>query len=129
MQSFSRRQWLQSTSCGFGSLALAGLANETMAAAESPFAPKKTHHPPRAKRVIFIFMMGGVSQVDSFDPKPELTKHDGKKIKFYNARSRVVRDERVFKELWKFKNTGEMGMPVSELFPHIGSCVDDLCFL
>ena len=125
----TRRQMLQTTSCGFGSLALAGLTNEANAAAKSPFAPKPTHHAPRAKRVIFIYMQGGVSQVDSFDPKPELTKHDGKQIDFYNARNRVTRKERVFKELWKFRNYGEMGMPVSELFPHIGCCVDDLCFL
>ena len=109
----TRRQLLQSTGCGFGSLALAGLTNEASAAARSPFAPKKTHHAPRAKRVIFILMHGGVSQVDSFEPKPQLEKHDGKKIKFYNARNRVVRDERVYKSLWKFKNYGEMGMPVS----------------
>ena len=128
-QASTRRELLQTTGCGFGSLALAGLANEASGADASPFAPKPTHHAPRVKRVIFILMHGGVSQVDSFEPKPKLDKHHGEKIKFYNARNRVVRNEKVYKALWKFKNSGEMGMPVSELFPHIGECVDDLCFM
>jgi hypothetical protein len=77
LQRLSRRHALQTLGCGFGSLALAGLAAQDAArasAANDPLAPKKPHHPPRAKRIIFLFMAGGVSHVDSFDYKPRLTQ-------------------------------------------------------
>ncbi|MCU0704120.1 MAG: DUF1501 domain-containing protein, partial [Fimbriiglobus sp.] len=70
----SRRDWLTRTGCGFGSLALAGLATRQATAAPDPLAPKEPHHKPKAKRVIFLFMQGGVSHVDSFDHKPRLDK-------------------------------------------------------
>src|SRR5262245_5670138 len=74
----SRREMLQTASCGFGYLALAALASESRA--EAPLREKKPHVTPRAKRVIFVFMHGGPSQVDTFDPKPLLEQYDGKPL-------------------------------------------------
>ncbi|MCA9248272.1 MAG: DUF1501 domain-containing protein [Planctomycetales bacterium] len=126
----SRRDLLRGVACGFGSLAMAGLCqNKSWAATGSPLAPKPTHHPARAKRVIFVFMQGGPSHVDTFDHKPMLAKHDGEKIDFFNARSRVVRKEPVMKSPWKFRPYGECGHMCSELFPEIAQHVDDLCFI
>lgn len=130
--SFSRRRMLQSTACGFGSLALAGLLNQPSRAA-NPLAPKIPHLPAKAKRVIFLFMAGGVSQVDSFDYKPLLEKEDGKSREFNDARN-VARSgkgssARVMKSLWKFGRHGESGKWASELFPGMCEHVDDLCFL
>ena len=84
---------------------------------------------PRAKRVIFLFMQGGPSHVDSFDHKPRLARDDGRKIRFYNARRRKVQEETVMGPLWTMKQHGECGQWVSELFPHIAKRVDDLCFI
>ncbi len=130
--SFSRRRMLQSTACGFGSLALAGLLNQPGRAA-NPLAPKIPPVPAKAKRVIFLFMAGGVSQVDSFDHKPLLDKEDGKSREFNDARN-VARSgkgstARVMKSLWKFRQHGESGKWASELFPAMCEHVDDLCFL
>jgi hypothetical protein len=129
-QPISRRRLLQSASCGFGYLALAGLCGETQAAApDNPLAPKPPHHTPKAKRVIFLFMQGGPSHVDTFDYKPRLARDDGKKVPFLVARTRQVTAERVFQSLWKFKQYGQCGRWVSDLFPHIARHVDDLCFI
>ena len=76
----SRRSALQTLACGFGHLALAGLAAQRTLAAANPLSPKKPHFLPKAKRVIFLFMQGGVSQVDSFDYKPILEKEDGNRF-------------------------------------------------
>src|SRR5439155_18091884 len=85
---FSRRAALKSAACGFGYLALAGLAadNARAAASLNPLAPRLPHFAPRAKRVIFLFMQGGVSHVDSFDYKPALAKQDGKMMPFDDSR-------------------------------------------
>ena len=125
-----RRDALKAAGCGFGYLAFAGMAgNDALAAPVNPLSAKKPMFTPKAKRVIFIFMQGGPSHVDTFDPKPQLEKYDGQKVKFYNARHREVREEPVMKALWKFKKYGQCGQPVSELFPHIAKHVDDLCLI
>jgi hypothetical protein len=130
--SVTRRQALQSAACGFGYLALAGLTNSADAAT-NPLVVRPTHHQPKAKRVIFIFMQGGPSHVDSFDYKPRLDADDGKMMSFDDARvlakTRKIENHRVFKAMWKFHRYGECGHMVSELFPHIAEHVDDLCFL
>ena len=122
----TRRQALQAAACGFGSLALAGLTNSAGAA-------PVFHHAPRAKRVIFLFMAGGVSHVDSFDHKPRLDLDDGKMMEFSDARvlanSGKVVKHRVMKSLWKFRQHGDSGHWASELFPEMAQHVDDLCFL
>ncbi len=134
-----RRQLLQHTACGFGALAAGYLAaNDSAAIAgttTSGFAGiPGTHHPPRAKRIIFLFMQGGVSQVDSFDYKTELAKRDGEKMAFDDARTiaktgKRGSEHRLMKSPWKFHQYGESGRWVSDLFPHTSKHVDDLCFL
>jgi hypothetical protein len=128
----TRRRMLQDLACGFGSLALAGMANG-QASAASVLAAKATHIAPRAKRVIFLFMAGGVSHVDSFDYKPTLEREDGKMRSFDDARnlarSGKGAEARVMKSLWKFRQRGECGKWASDLFPEMSKCVDDLCFL
>lgn len=103
------------------------------AASGNPLAPKPVHFPARAKRVIFLFMQGGPSHVDTFDYKPLLEKHDGENRTFDDARvlakTKTITKHRVFKSPWKFKQYGECGQHVSELFPNIARHVDDLCFL
>lgn len=132
----SRRQALQSLACGFGYLAAAGLAQEQVARAapfQSPLAAKLPHFPPRAKRVIFLFMQGGPSHVDTFDYKPVLEQRDGEMLDFDDARTlaktKQVKPHRVYRNLWRFRKYGECGQHVSELFPHIAKHVDDLCFI
>ena len=127
----TRRQALQSASCGFGFLALAGLTRAAEAA--EPLAPKPPHHPPRANRIIFLFMQGGPSHVDTFDYKPRLAHDDGTMIEFDDARTlaktRKIVPHRVMKSPWKFQRYGQSGRWVSELFPHTARHVDDLCVL
>jgi hypothetical protein len=113
---------LRRTSTGFGMLALAGLmADEAYAD-----SPSSTHHPPKVKNVIFCYMSGGVSHVDSFDPKPRLAKEAGEPMPFPTERTMFNQDGNIFPSPWAFKHYGESGIPVSDLFPHMGSCADDL---
>ncbi|MBL9179126.1 MAG: DUF1501 domain-containing protein [Verrucomicrobiaceae bacterium] len=124
----SRRQVLQSTGCGFGYLAW-----QAMAQSQAAPAGRRPHHQPRAKRVIFLFMQGGVSHVDSYDYKPRLLKDDGKIIDVEDSRSVAKTGkgslQRVMKPLWDFKQHGETGRWASNLFPHVNQHIDDLCFL
>jgi hypothetical protein len=127
----TRRRMLRDVACGFGSLALVGMLNEQAIA--NPLAPKLPHFAPRAKRVIFLFMAGGVSHVDSFDYKPLLEKEDGRMRQFDDARNlaRTGRgaESRVMKSLWKFQQHGQSCKWASALFPEMCQRVDDLCFL
>lgn len=127
MQEFlTRRQLLKSAAAGFGYLAFAGLAGAEQAS--NPLAPRLGHHPARAKRVIFLFMHGGPSQVDTFDYKPRLAKDDGKEMPFSPAKGTTV-SRKLMKSPWEFAQHGECGHWVSELFPEVAKHVDDLCFL
>src|SRR5688572_6398020 len=121
----SRRQLLRTLSCGFGYLAMSGLAAH--AARVNPLAARPSLFAPRAKRVIFLFMQGGPSQVDTFDPKPRLDIDDGKEIPFNVARTRTITPRKVLRSPWKFKRHGQCGQWVSELLPNIAQHVDDLC--
>ena len=130
----SRREMLLASSAGFGSLALAGLLAEEAAAAvpgdsDNPLVQKAPHFTPRAKRIIFLFMHGGPSQVDTFDYKPLLQRDHGKPFPY--ERPRVVSSEtfNLLKSPWAFKRYGESGQWASELFPHVAEFVDDLCFI
>jgi hypothetical protein len=134
-----RREALKTAACGFGYIALAGLANE-QAAPESqprpadPQGPRRLHLAPKAKRVIFLFMQGGVSQVDSYDYKPRLARDDGKTMPFDDARALANSGtrgttQRVMKPLWKFSQHGQCGRWASDLLPEINRHIDDLCFL
>lgn len=124
-----RREFMGRGAMGFGSLALAGIMQDEVQAASSGLLPVAPHFPPRAKNVIFLFMDGGVSQVDSFDPKPRLAKENGQKPKFQVDKTVFNNNGNILKSPWEFKNYGESGLPISDLFPHIGSCADDLCVL
>jgi Protein of unknown function (DUF1501) len=128
----SRRHFLQNTACGFGSLALAGMANAAASSAD-PLAPRRPHHTPKAKRVIFLFMSGGVSHVDSFDYKPILDKRNGEMITFEDSRAiaktGMGAPMRVFKPLWNFAQHGESGHWASDLFPNMAKHVDDMTFI
>jgi hypothetical protein len=132
----TRRSALQSLGCGFGYLALAGLASQekaaaAMAAAPNPLAPKPPHFKPRAKRIIFLFMQGGVSHVDSWDYKPRLIEEDGKMMDFDDLRTLARGDKppqmRVMKSLWNFGQHGQSGLWASDLFPEMAKHVDDFC--
>jgi len=131
----TRRDVLQRALGGFGAIALQGLlAEETRADAASSsadsLAPKIPHHQPRAKRVIFLYMTGGVSHVDSFDPKPELFANHGKKINVDNWQGKLGQFTRYLKKPdWKFSRGGKSGIEVSDLFPHMRGVVDDLCVI
>ena len=124
----SRREILRRTGAGFGSLALSALlADECRAEASAihPLAPRPPHFKARAKRVIFLFMPGGPSQVDTFDPKPELTRLNGKPSpKLYIGKRRNL-----LASPWKFRKHGQSGLEISELFPRIAGFADQLCVL
>ncbi|MGE3818488.1 MAG: DUF1501 domain-containing protein [Isosphaeraceae bacterium] len=125
----SRRAMLVGSANGFGLLALAGLLGETVAAEEpEPLAGRRPHFAPKAKNVIFCFMDGGVSHVDSFDPKPKLAEVDGQA--FTESKNPTANANRKWlRSPWRFRRHGESGMPVSDLFPHIANCVDDLAVI
>ncbi len=134
----TRRDVLQKTACGFGGLALAGLCAQNSAIAgktsESLQSTKDPHHQPRAKRIIFLFMQGGPSQVDTFDYKPALDENDGKSFSFNDARTIANTGKRgtsqhVMKSPWKFRPYGESGRAASDLFPATASHMDDLTFV
>src|SRR4051794_10630166 len=129
--SISRRRMLQDCAGGFGSLALAALlAEESKAdtppvAKVNPLAPRPPHFAPRAKRVIFLFMKGGPSHVDTFDPKPMLQRDDGKPFPHAKPRVQFAETGMLLASPWKFRQYGQSGIEVSELFPHVAGCVDD----
>src|SRR6185503_9169281 len=132
----SRRRFLQDSACGFGALAFAGLgAGKALAAGNDPLGAKRPHFAPKAKRVIFLFMQGGVSHVDSYDYKPLLFQQDGKMFSFDDARQiansgqRQKSSQRIFKPMWKFSQYGQSGRWGSMLFPEVNQHVDDLCFI
>tara|TARA_B100001057_G_scaffold331259_1_gene331568 strand:+ start:1066 stop:2481 length:1416 start_codon:yes stop_codon:yes gene_type:complete len=128
---FTRRALLKSAACGFGSLALAGM-QDTFALSGNPLAAQSPLIAQRAKRVIFIFMAGGPSHVDTFDYKPTLFEKDGKDVDFVGVRTGTFGKQskrKLMKPLWEFKQHGECGQHVSSLFPHIAGQVDDLAFI
>ncbi len=134
LQPLHRRHLLQRAACGFGSLALAGMCgNGHSLAADGALSQRLPLFAPRAKRVIFVFMQGGPSQVDTFDFKPALEQHHGELLAFRDARREaktgMTGEETVMKSLWPFRQYGESGHWVSDLFPEIGRHVDDLCFI
>ncbi|QDU97770.1 DUF1501 domain-containing protein [Lignipirellula cremea] len=134
--SLSRRQLLQGSAAGFGWLAAASLlAEEHLAAAEaapandSPLAARPPHFPAKAKRIIFLFMKGGPSQIDTFDYKPLLERDHGKPLPFARPRVQFAPTKNLLKSPWKFQQHGDSGLYVSELFPHTAKMVDELCIL
>jgi hypothetical protein len=134
----NRRQMLLQCANGFGALALSALMTDR-AFGEGlkpehdipgdPLAPRLPHDAPRAKNVIFLFMDGGPSQVDTFDPKPRLDREHGEKIRMKVPPTQFDDVGTVLKSPWKFRQYGQSGTPVSDLFPHVAQCVDDLAIV
>ena len=120
---FSRRQLLANASTGFGMAALAGLMQ-----AESPVNRAK-RFAPKARSVIFCYMSGGVSHLDSFDPKPLLEKYAGQPMPGVVQKTQFNNNGTVQPAHWEFRRRGQSGMPVSELFPHMATVADELCVI
>jgi len=121
MLNLSRRRLLGQAAVGFGSLAL-----HSLVAAEDQQRP---HFAPKAKRVIFLFMKGGPSQVDTFDYKPRLQKDDRKPLPFEKPRVQFSQTSGLLASPWTFRAYGQSGALVSDLFPQVGQCADDLCII
>lgn len=130
---FTRRQFLESTACGFGALALNTLCTEQAAASStSPLAPRAPHFRAKAKRVIFLFMEGGPSHMDLFDYKPRLAKQNGDKLPFKlpEAEATVgLENTRLLGPIAAFQRRGQSGLHVSDLLPNLGQHADSLCVL
>ena len=131
----ARREMLRRFACGFGYLAFWGLAAEELGAGDetagsvNPLAPRKPRFAAKAKRIIFLFMGGGVSHVDTFDPKPTLTRLDGQPMPGAKPRITFGQTGNLMKSPWEFRRYGESGIEVSDLFPHVGACMDDICVI
>jgi len=131
----SRREMLSQCANGFGAVALAAMmadgqrAANAAAGSEGRSVTQGTHFEPKVRNVIFLYMDGGVSQVDSFDPKPELDKQNGKPFPAKIEKTQFNNIGNSLASPWKFKNYGKSGTPVSELFPHVGQHVDDMAVI
>ena len=128
----TRRQLLQTAACGFGSLALHAMVPHDARGAAGPLHVRVPHHTPRAQRIIFLFMAGGPSQADLFDPKPLIVSHHGQTV------AAPVDDQQIRVGVAKFlamgpvapvRPRGACGMTISDLLPHLASVADDLCLL
>jgi len=131
----SRRQMLKKFANGFGMLGLAGLLADDFVLdafsnpSASPLLVKPPQYPAKAKRIIFLFMSGGPSHVDTFDPKPRLIRDNGKVLPFERPKLERTKTGNLLQSPWSFKKYGQSGIEVSELFPHVATCVDDLCVI
>ena len=113
---------------GFGGVALASLlANEAGAKPTNPLAPKPPHFAPKAKSIIFLYMDGGPASMDTFDPKPRLTKENGKPFGLKMEATQFNSRGKTLGSPWKFKNYGQAGIPISDLFPYVAKHADKLC--
>lgn len=124
---YSRRDFLSRWGVGFGSVALSAMLHSDSALAVNGRAIEKLHHAPRAKRVIFLYMDGGPSQMDTFDPKPMLEKYHGKPFPTKMEPTQFDNVGNTMASPWKFAQHGESGLWVSELFPNIAKQADKLC--
>src|SRR5207245_3914239 len=100
-----------------------------LASASNPLGVKPPHFAPKAKRVIFLFMSGGPSHVDLFDPKPRLARDSGKPLPFEKPKLERTKTGNLLPSPWKFVRRGQSGIEVSELLPRTGACIDDLCVI
>jgi hypothetical protein len=137
----TRREFLWQAGCGFPSVALAAMLGDDFFATQSvaadgvskfvnPLAPKRPHFTPKAKSVIFIFCYGGPSHIDTFDHKPKMKGMDNKTVEVKTFGRGGHRNQgRIVEPRWEFKKYGESGQEVSDLFPHVATCVDDIAFV
>ena len=123
----SRREMLKRAGAGFGSIGLALAMQDKLQAGGATSSSSRFHFAPKAKRVIFLFMNGGPSHIDTFDPKPDLAKHAGEHPS--GKRMRASRGSGYFPSPFRFRPHGDSGVVMSELFPHMGRVADDLCVL
>src|SRR3954470_10692361 len=134
---FSRREMLLRCASGFGAVALASLFGENLlsgaVASEStghgPLAPRAPHFPAKAKNIIFLYMDGGPSQVDTFDPKPRLQKESGQSLPFKPPTTVFNISDKILPSPYAFRKHGQCGADVSELFPQVAGCVDDMAII
>ncbi|HKI71248.1 MAG TPA: DUF1501 domain-containing protein [Verrucomicrobiae bacterium] len=131
----NRRQMLRRFANGFGMLGLAGLVTDDFISSvlaegkASPLTLKPPQFPAKAKRVIFLFMSGGPSHVDTFDPKPRLAQDNGKPLPFEKPKLERTKTGNLLASPYSFEKHGQSGTEVSELFPHLATCVDDMCVI
>src|SRR6266850_3317453 len=133
----TRREMLIRCANGFGAVALAALIGdkafagpvESPAAVVGSLAPRPPHFPAKARNVIFLYMDGGPSQVDTFDPKPRLQAEHGQPFKMKMEPTQFNNNGNTLGCPWTFKNYGDSGIPVSSLFPNVADCVDDLAII
>src|SRR5215831_5021401 len=128
----TRREMFVKAGAGFGAVALSGLLEADSA---NPLAPKAPPLPAKAKSIIYLFMHGGASHVDTFDPKPQLTKHNGQPLSVELAKTiktSFIHDptKAVLRgSPWQFRPGGKSGLLVSDLFPHVRDCADDIAVI
>ncbi len=125
----SRREFLRRSGNGFGAAALSWILQRDAFASESPYAAKSTHFAGKAKRVIHICSTGGVSHVDTFDPKPVLKKRHGEEYKDPKYDPFFGQPGRILGSPFEFRECGQSGVPISDLFPHLQRCADDIAFV
>jgi len=127
----NRRDWLRTAGCGFGGVALSALAHWDAQAA-NPLSPRQPHHRPRARSIIFLYMHGGASHIDTFDYRPELARRHGHKLPDSVNTGRNQFNQNlgaIMQSPWTFRQHGQSGAWASELFPHVAGVADDLCFI
>ncbi len=133
MEFLTRRELLGRCTAGFGGLAFAHLMGQALRADETslahPLVPRAPHFAPRAKRVIHLFMNGGPSQVDTFDPKPLLAKHAGQLLPKENHLKTENPTGKALPSPFKFRKCGQSGIEVSEIYPKFGECIDEICLI
>ncbi|MFM1871715.1 MAG: hypothetical protein RL398_1137 [Planctomycetota bacterium] len=125
----TRRNFLADVAAGFGAMALTDLRRPTIRTGDDPLAPRPPHLAPRAKRVVFLFMHGGPSQVDTFDYKPLLQRDHGKPLPFPKPRVTFAQTGNLMASPFSWRQYGQSGAWVSSLFPHVARVADKLCFL
>src|SRR3954462_13452483 len=132
----TRREMLRHCAGGFGAVALAALLSDWAYGADAPSAPtagsdehRPSHLPPRARSVIFLFMEGGPSQVDTFDPKPRLDRENGQPFEMQAEPTQFNNNGKTLASPWAFRPGGSCGTPVSDLFPHLRGCMDDVALI
>ena len=125
----TRREVLRSSALGFGQVALAAMLHQDSAEATGVLGERRPHFAPRAKRVIFLFMLGGPSHLDTFDYKPQLQRDHGKPLPFPKIRIKFDGTGNLLRSPWEFRRYGKSELLVSELFPHVARHIDDLCII
>lgn len=128
----NRREMLSRCANGFGAVAFFSLLGQRAwggPASAGPLDPKPPHFPARARNVIFLYMDGGPSQMDTFDPKPRLKQEHGQPFRMKKEPTQFNDNGNTYAGPWEFQRYGQSGIPVSDLFPHVGQCADDLCVI